>query len=119
MYKITFISILLMLMGCSRDADNPKNARFNSNGCLECQRYDKGDMFQINGETYIVASYQTLRASVRNNSDLSHYCTSKISNMSGLFEGVNPNGDISSWDVGNVTDMSYMFANNTFFNQDI
>ena len=96
MYKITFISILLTLIGCSRDADNSKNARFNSNGCLECHRYNEGDMFQINSETYVVASNQTLRASVNNNSDLSHYCTSKISDMSGLFQGVNPNGNISS-----------------------
>jgi len=29
------------------------------------------------------------------------------------------NGDISSWDVSNVTDMAYMFRNASSFNQDI
>ena len=39
--------------------------------------------------------------------------------MTSLFEYLDFNGDISSWDVSNVTDMSYMFYKCFNFNQDI
>ena len=52
---------------------------------------------------------------------LNHICTSKITNMSGLFTGRNNfpllrkfNGDISLWDVSNVTNMSAMFEESDF-----
>ena len=35
--------------------------------------------------------------------------TELITNMSSMFYGSKFNGDISNWDVGNVTDMGYMF----------
>ena len=41
--------------------------------------------------------------------DLNFIDTSKITDMSWLFENVKHNFDISSWDVSNVKDMSYMF----------
>ena len=41
--------------------------------------------------------------------DLNFIDTSKITDMSWLFENVKHNFDISSWDVSNVTDMSHMF----------
>jgi hypothetical protein len=50
--------------------------------------------------------------------------TSKITNMSGLFRSPGQikeefNGDISLWDVSNVTDMHGMFYNNSIFDRDI
>lgn len=42
--------------------------------------------------------------------DLNFIDTSKITDMSRLFEGLNVrNIKIDKWDVSNVTDMSYMF----------
>lgn len=58
--------------------------------------------------------------------DLNWINTSNVTNMSGLFKGHQNEvrnvsysnwgfaGDISKWDVSNVTDMSHMFENSTF-----
>ena len=55
-----------------------------------------------------------------NEGDFNDIDTSKIKDMSNLFENnLNFNGDISKWDVSNVTDMSFMFSECKSFNQDI
>lgn len=50
--------------------------------------------------------------------DVSQWDVSNVTNMSGLFKCLDFNGDISQWDVSNVTDMEDMFAESEF-NQDI
>ena len=39
--------------------------------------------------------------------------------MSNLFSGLDFNGDVSEWDVSNVTDMKVMFYKCKSFNQNI
>ena len=52
------------------------------------------------------------------NGDISKWDMSNVTNMSGMFNNSNFNSDISMWDVSNVTDMSQMFWNSSF-NMDI
>ena len=51
--------------------------------------------------------------------DLNFIVTSKITDMSYLFENVKHNFDISSWDVSNVTDTEFMFYFCVNFNCDL
>ena len=46
--------------------------------------------------------------------DLNFIDTSLITSMYSLFEDIDFDGDISNWDVSNVTDMSYMFYTSNF-----
>ena len=60
------------------------------------------------------------RLSKDKNANLNDIDVSKITNMTGLFKGLEPiNIDISEWDVSNVEDMSYMFFNCENFNCDL
>ena len=98
---------------------NPNDAITNSNGCVECDNYAVGDTFVLNQQIMIVADRSMLDAAVSNGSDLTKFCTSKVTDMSNMSFGASFNQDISTWDVSNVTNMNGMFANATSFNQDI
>ena len=87
---------------------------------------------EINGVTYTIVDRNMLDLMISSNEDLTKACTTKITDMThqsnyrSLFGSndsdsapQNFNQDISSWDVSNVTDMSWMFYYEEVFNQDI
>jgi surface protein len=52
--------------------------------------------------------------------NISDWDVSNVTNMSGMFDGAESfNQDIGDWDVSNVTDMRFMFSGASSFNQDI
>ena len=119
MKKFLFLLPLLAIISCT-DSDNPNKAEFNNNGCLVCDNYLAGESFIVAGVRYEVADRAILETAIADGDDLTRYCTSRIGDMSSLFESnSNFNQDISSRDVSNVTNMNGMFAYAYAFNQDI
>ena len=83
-----------------------------------------GETHEFNGKIYTIVDRNMLVDIIQNSDggtngivDLTQYCTSKVTDMRRLFLSSNNNFNISNWDVGNVTDMKYMF--NSSFNGDI
>ena len=53
------------------------------------------------------------------NGDISGWNVSDVTNMEAVFTANNFNQDLSSWDTSSVTTMKYMFSGNSKFNSDI
>ena len=71
---------------------------------------------EFNGNTYTVLDKTQLKNMIDNGQDISYVVTSKITDMQGLFQMVGNDdedyeyGDITHWDVSNVTNMKDMFS---------
>ena len=123
--KNTTLSILLLtfLISCGKDPI------YLQNGTIKCKDTPIGTEFFI-GEmkgNVTVVDREMLEKFIKGNGDLQRVCTSNITDMGGklnvdstglaipsLFYESDINQDISSWDVSNVTDMSYMFGGSKF-----
>jgi len=141
---LVFISIDGDADGVFDDVDicpnTPEGMEVNEQGCplaspiyldengVTIKSYEWAEVGQqgiLNGETYTIVDETMLRDMAENDEDVTKVCTSKVTDMSGLFVGnffsgeINPfNQDIGSWDVSNVTDMNSMFMRSSF-NKDI
>ena len=91
-----------------------------NNITIKCLEAEVGETAIVQGKEYTVVNEGQLRQMVDNDKDVSCVCTSKISDMSSLFENkLKFNQDISSWDTSNVNNMENMFSHAESFNQDI
>ena len=90
---------------------------------IKCPTANVSETAIVNGKSYIVVDETALRTRENNGDDMTCVCTSRVYNMSELFEdNLTFNQDISSWDTSNVTTTFEMFKSPgvTFaFNQDI
>ena len=113
--------------------DTPAGETVNANGChnviyvaengitIKATEFALvGDTKVINGKTYKVVDESMLRQMVANDEDVTGVVTSKVTKLSGLFEGnTSFNQDIGSWDTSSVTSMHALFSGAVKFNQDI
>ena len=84
-----------------------------------------GSSSKFKGEIYTLVSEQQLRNMLNNGQDVSNVVTSRVTNMENMFsyssssdfvvdDIFSVNGDISSWDVSNVTRMYGAFHKSSF-----
>ena len=66
------------------------------------------DVSEITNMHSLFGDFQTF------NGDISKWNVSNVTNMSWMFRNTDFNGDISNWDVSNVTDMTFMFYRSKF-----
>ena len=99
---------------------NPKIYLDKNNLTVKCPDASLGEKGSINGKVYQVVDENELREMVARGEPIQFVCTSKINNMSYLFqEKISFNEDISSWDTSNVKDMRRMFFYALDFNKRI
>ena len=90
----------------------------------EIDNYEEGLIVMINHymNSYTFKDDKELRVAVKlwvsneqealeKYGDISNWNVSNVTDMSDMFNDTEFNGDISKWDVSNVTDMSDMFIN--------
>jgi surface protein len=130
---------------CNEDAKGNKDDTYDENTdplttkiflaangvTIKCPDAEVGDKGTINGKEYTVVDEAKLRDMVSKDEDVTCVCTSKVTNMSYLFQAVgfdsqttlplesNFNQNIGSWDTANVTDMAGLFIRSTAFIQNI
>ena len=98
---------------------------------IKCPDANVGDTGTVNDKVYTVVNEAQLREMISKDEDVTCVCTSKVTDMTYLFQavGFDPylspsvisdfNQEIGSWDTSAVTNMKGMFMEASAFNQDI
>lgn len=116
---VRFLTCLAWVVVCMRQvqAQTGTNANFflADNGMtVMCPDAIVGETGLVNGVSYTKRIKEQI-----DNANAPTTCTSGITDMSKLFQDTSFDGDISSWDTSQVTDMSSMFEAADSFNQNI
>ena len=111
MNKLLYI-VLLISIGCQSKIYTVGNGIIKGQEDVEI-----GFIGEIDGVSYKVVDSLMLSTMIKNDEDLRFICTTKITNMSWMFSRTEFNGDISKWDVSNVSSMSGMFNNSRIPNE--
>jgi len=86
---------------------------------IKCEKCVPGDTGVVEGKTYMAVKEGSLQRGVLSSEDPNSFCTSLVTDMSGLIQHAEFNKAIGTWDVSHVTDMAGMFNGAESFNQDI
>ncbi|WP_194775690.1 BspA family leucine-rich repeat surface protein [Pararhodonellum marinum] len=121
------LAVLLgLIFGCEPDPEPvlPNLFQPSENGITcKCETANPGEKGLFNGVEFEAVDNVLLRQRRDENADMSKLCTSLVRDMSQLFYNKNFNEELGTWDVSNVTNMSWMFAsgwpNVNPFNQNI
>lgn len=114
---ITIVVVAQSITSCSK----PIIYRDNNGITIKCSKKAKiGKGYMLDGVISWVVDKDMLWGMIKDGEDVSKVCTSKITDMSWLFnEAYDFNQDISSWDVSNVTNMQGIFWDADEFHPDI
>ncbi|WP_185759806.1 BspA family leucine-rich repeat surface protein [Vibrio pectenicida] len=101
-----------------RKSGNPQPSNFHT---VRCPEKNVGEVFKVNGFEYKVVNNGSFFGSdrLKFNSGLLKFCTSHVTNMSGIFAKVSSIPDISNWDTSSVTNMDMMFYRAKEVSQDL
>ena len=138
MKKLLYIFLTVLIVGCNGEDDGNSNDVNEPSDCnvvyladngvtiKACSSASIGDTGVVNGITYMVVDEAMLRQMLVNEEDVTKAVTTRVTDMSELFNLDNEevifndfNQDIKTWDVSNVTTMYKMFRRTSDFNQDI
>ena len=109
MKKLLLITLILSFVSCQ------KNIYKDENGIIKCTEDTQvGYIGEVDGVSYKVVDNKMLKRMVKNGDDITHICTSKVTDMSNLFYKSKLKRDISKWDVSNVTNMEGLFNESQF-----
>jgi surface protein len=105
----------ILLLSALPDRLTAQNFYLHHNGVtVMCPNAEIGESGEVNGVTYTKRDRQSIHGG---NAETT--CTSGVTSMYNMFASSSFDGNISSWDVSSVTDMSGMFHNATSFNGDL
>ena len=101
--------------------DEPKIFLDDNGVTLKCTpSAEVGKSYSFNNKFYLIVDNELLKKLVKNEQPLDNVVTTYVIDMSYLFyENTDFNENISHWDVSNVTNMTFMFGYAEQFNSDI
>ena len=125
LFFVLWASVAASAISAEVEIDPQPRFYVDANGVtIKCENCEAGESGTLAGSTdetvYTAVDNEMLRVAVANGYDLSKLCTTLATDLSSVFKNTTFfNQDISRWDVSNVTTMQETFMYASAFNQDI